>query len=174
MMRRLQSKAKYARAHGGQRRRGYIARKKRSRRTVLTADKEVYNGRERLSDELGRGYWDFIHQNATHLKTFNEAMESDYHVWVLHNWSDDDCIKILKNCKDAISGKGKGGKVIIIDIVINEKQDEHEMTEGKLLLDIAMMTSLNGKERDEKEWKQLFMKAGFKHYKILPYAHIRF
>jgi isoflavone-7-O-methyltransferase len=64
---------------------------------------------------------------------------------VLHNWSDHDCIKILKNCKNAISGKGK---VIIIDVVINEKQDEHEMTEVKLLLDVIMMTSLNGKERN--------------------------
>nr|KYP42011.1 Isoflavone-7-O-methyltransferase 9 [Cajanus cajan] len=88
--------------------------------------------------------------------------------WVLHNWGDDDCIKILKNCKDAISGRGKGGKVIIIDIVINEKQDEHEMTEVKLLCDVIMMTSLNGKERDEKDWKRLFMDAGFKYYKIFP------
>ncbi|KEH30982.1 isoflavone-7-O-methyltransferase 9 [Medicago truncatula] len=88
--------------------------------------------------------------------------------WVLHNWGDDDCIKILKNCKKAISGKEKGGKVIIIDVVINEKQDEHEMTEVKLLLDVVMMTSLNGKERNEKEWKQLFLQAGFKYYKIFP------
>ncbi|TKY50286.1 Flavonoid 4'-O-methyltransferase [Spatholobus suberectus] len=70
---------------------------------------------------------------------------------VLHNWSDDDCIKILKNCKEAISGNGKGGKVIIIDIVINEKQDEHEMTEMKLLFYIVMMTYHNGKERSEKD-----------------------
>ncbi|KAJ1395812.1 Winged helix-like DNA-binding domain superfamily [Sesbania bispinosa] len=172
---------------------------------------------------LGLGsYWDFINQNPTHLKIFNEAMESDSHLirlalrdcrsvfegldslvdvgggtgntgltgsnnlsfvggnifksiphadaillkLLLHNWSDDDCIKILKNCKEAISGKGKGGKLIIIDIVINEKQDEHEMTELKLLLDVVMMTSVNGKERDEKDWKRLLMKAGFEHYKI--------
>ncbi|CAJ2679002.1 unnamed protein product [Trifolium pratense] len=88
--------------------------------------------------------------------------------WVLHNWSDDGCIKILKNCKNSISRKGKGGKVIIIDVVINEKEDEPEMTEVKLLLDVTMMTSLNGKERNEKEWKQLFLQAGFKSYKIFP------
>ena len=87
--------------------------------------------------------------------------------WVLHNWSDDDCIKILKNCNKAISGKEKGGKVMIIDAVINEKQDEHEMTEVKLLLDVVMMTCFNGKERNEKEWNQLFLQAGFKYYKII-------
>ena len=86
--------------------------------------------------------------------------------WVLHNWSDDDCTKILKNCKEAILSKGNKGKIIIIDIVINENQDDHEMTELKLYLDITMMTIINGKERDEKNWKQIFTEAGFKHYKI--------
>lgn len=193
------------------------------------------------------GYWKFLQQNPTYLKTFNESMESDSRVlrlalrecksvfeglnslvdvgggtgntakiiseafpqlncivldlpevvadlkgsnnlsfvggdmfksipqadavlvkWVLHNWSDEACIKVLKNSKDAISGKGKGGKVIIIDIVINEKQDEHEMTEVKLLLDVLMMSFLNGKERSEKEWKRIIMEAGFTHYKIFP------
>ncbi|TKY50287.1 Isoflavone 7-O-methyltransferase [Spatholobus suberectus] len=201
-----------------------------------------------IETALGPGcYWDFIHQDATQMKMFNEAMESDSHIvrlalrdcksvfegldsivdvgggtgntakiigeafpklkyivldlpqvvagitgsnnlsfvggnmfksvpqadavllkWVLHNWSDDDCIKILKNCKEAIAGKGEGGKVIIIDIVINEKQDEHKMTEMKLLFDIVMMTYHNGKERSEKDWKRLFVEAGFKSYKLFP------
>ncbi|KAF1872943.1 hypothetical protein Lal_00016049 [Lupinus albus] len=88
--------------------------------------------------------------------------------WVLHNWTDDDCIKILKNCKEAISSKDKEGKVIIIDTVINEKQDEHGVTEVKLFFDIAMMAIHNGKERDEGDWKGLFKRAGFKNYKIFP------
>ncbi|KAJ1375469.1 Winged helix-like DNA-binding domain superfamily [Sesbania bispinosa] len=88
--------------------------------------------------------------------------------WILHDWSDDDCVKILKNCKEVVSRNGKRGKVIIIDIVINEKQDEHEMTEVKLFFDILMMATFNAKERDEKNWKQLFTKAGFTHYKIFP------
>ncbi|PNX90086.1 isoflavone 7-O-methyltransferase-like protein, partial [Trifolium pratense] len=88
--------------------------------------------------------------------------------WILHDWNDDDCVKILKNCKEAVLRKGKGGKVIIIDIVINEKQDKHEMTEVKLLFDIVMMASFNGRERDGKNWKQIFTKAGFTHYKIFP------
>ena len=71
--------------------------------------------------------------------------------------------KILRNCKKAISGKERGGKVIIIDAVINENQDEHEMTEVKLLLDVVMMTCFNRRERNEKEWKQLFLQAGFKY-----------
>ncbi|MED6177124.1 hypothetical protein PIB30_094972 [Stylosanthes scabra] len=86
--------------------------------------------------------------------------------WVLHDWNDEDCIKILKNCKKSISEKGK---VIIIDVVINnEEQDEDEMTPIKLLSDINMAAIFGAKERSEKEWKQLFIEAGFNNYKIFP------
>ena len=57
--------------------------------------------------------------------------------------------------------------MIIIDAVINEKLDDPDMTQTKLSLDIIMLT-MNGRERTEKEWKQLFIEAGFKHYKIFP------
>jgi len=87
--------------------------------------------------------------------------------WVLHNWTDENCIKILQKCRDSISSKGNSGKVIIIDAVINEKLDDPDMTQTKLSLDIIMLT-MNGRERTEKEWKQLFIEAGFKHYKIFP------
>ncbi|KAL2618145.1 hypothetical protein GLYMA_08G248000v4 [Glycine max] len=89
--------------------------------------------------------------------------------WILHDWTDKDCIKILENCKEAISSNnGKRGKIIVIDMVIQEKQDEHKVTELKLLWDVAMACVLNGKERNEEEWKKLFMEAGFQDYKISP------
>ncbi|MED6188246.1 hypothetical protein PIB30_084186 [Stylosanthes scabra] len=88
--------------------------------------------------------------------------------WVLHDWNDDYCIKILKNCKECILRKGKGGKIIIIDVVINEEQDKYETTQVKLLLDMTMAASHNAKERTEKEWKKLFIESGFNHYKISP------
>ncbi|KAJ8761432.1 hypothetical protein K2173_001563 [Erythroxylum novogranatense] len=92
---------------------------------------------------------------------------------ILHNWSDDECVKILKKCREAVSIKGEGGKVIIIDLVIDEKNDEHELTETKLLFDLLMMVVVTGRERSEKEWKRLFMKAGFTRYKIRPLLGLR-
>ncbi|CAL0321090.1 unnamed protein product [Lupinus luteus] len=82
---------------------------------------------------------------------------------ILHDWTDETCIKILKKCKDSISSRN--GKVIIIEALIDEKQDDKVLTETKLSMDIMMMT-VNGKERNEKEWKELFVAAGFNHYKI--------
>ncbi|KAG4959854.1 hypothetical protein JHK87_036490 [Glycine soja] len=88
--------------------------------------------------------------------------------WVLHDWNDELSVKILKNCKEAISGKGKEGKVIIIDIAIDEVGDDREMTELKLDYDLVMLTMFNGKEREKKEWEKLIYEAGFSNYKIIP------
>ncbi|XP_038702410.1 isoflavone 4'-O-methyltransferase-like [Tripterygium wilfordii] len=89
--------------------------------------------------------------------------------WTLHDWSDEDCLKILKNCKEAIGGKGKGGKVIIIDSVLSDQRSngDQESTELMLIFDIMMMALFTGKERSEKEWEKLFLDAGFSHYKII-------
>ena len=67
-------------------------------------------------------------------------------------------------------GKGKEGKVIIIDIMINEEKDEHDVTTTKLLLDAindGFAHWVTGKERNQKEWDKLFLEAGFSHYKIV-------
>ncbi|XVF25731.1 hypothetical protein REPUB_Repub13aG0239000 [Reevesia pubescens] len=85
---------------------------------------------------------------------------------VLHCFGDEDCIKILKRCRGAIPTQGAKGKVIIIDIVINEKKDEHEVTEAKLFYDMLMMVVATGRERTEQDWEKLFLAAGFSDYKI--------
>ncbi|KAL3645434.1 hypothetical protein CASFOL_010614 [Castilleja foliolosa] len=94
--------------------------------------------------------------------------------WVLHDWNDEDCVKILKRCKEAIGpSKDKGGKVIIIDMVV-EKDDEKEMKmETQLLCDIQMMIIVGGRERSEKEWAKLFYEAGFTTYNIAPVLGFR-
>lgn len=87
--------------------------------------------------------------------------------YILHNWTDKDCLRILKKCKEAVTNDGKRGKVTIIDMVIDEKKDENQVTQIKLLMDVNM-ACLNGKERNEEEWKKLFIEAGFQDYKISP------
>ncbi|CAN6683407.1 unnamed protein product [Malus baccata var. baccata] len=46
---------------------------------------------------------------------------------ILHDLSDEECLKVLNKCREAIASNGQG-KVIIIDIVMNEEKDEHEIT----------------------------------------------
>ncbi|KAI3839609.1 hypothetical protein MKW92_041401 [Papaver armeniacum] len=89
--------------------------------------------------------------------------------FILHDWSDKDCVRILTMCREAIPSREEGGKVIIIDAVIEEdknKQEDDSITETQLLMDIAVMAIYNSKERTEKEWKKLFIDSGFTDYKI--------
>ncbi|XP_047312368.1 acetylserotonin O-methyltransferase-like [Impatiens glandulifera] len=92
--------------------------------------------------------------------------------WVLHDWEDEKCIKILKNCKDAIP-KDKG-KVIIVEALVKEDEVENEKEkEGddleyvRLMLDMVMLAHTErGKERTLKEWENILNKAGFTRHTI--------
>uniref|UniRef100_A0A7N0RJN5 Uncharacterized protein n=1 Tax=Kalanchoe fedtschenkoi TaxID=63787 RepID=A0A7N0RJN5_KALFE len=96
--------------------------------------------------------------------------------WVLHDWDDEHCVKILKNCKEAIVKNGcKGGKVMIIDMVVS-CQHHQPITpnafETQLFFYMRMMCLVSGKEREE-EWAKLFEEAGLTKYKITPMLGLR-
>lgn len=92
--------------------------------------------------------------------------------WVLHDWSDSECVQILKNCKEAISGS-KSGKVIIMEAVIGKEKDD-KLTDVRLTLDMVMMAHTGGgKERTEKEWAHVLCQAGFTKYTIKPIRAIQ-
>ncbi|CAN1771008.1 Acetylserotonin O-methyltransferase [Linum perenne] len=79
---------------------------------------------------------------------------------VLHDWNDEDCIRILTKCRDAIPADGKG-KVIIAEAVVDEEKDG-ELEYARLMLDMVMMAHTNsGKERNLKEWEYILHQAGF-------------
>ncbi|XP_077227329.1 (RS)-norcoclaurine 6-O-methyltransferase-like [Tasmannia lanceolata] len=82
---------------------------------------------------------------------------------ILHDWDDEDCVKILKRCKEAIPEKG--GKVIIVDIVM-DIEEGHNITRTRYAFDVIMMISTGGKERTEKEWRKLVSSAGFSRCEI--------
>ncbi|BBN69545.1 O-methyltransferase family protein [Prunus dulcis] len=73
-------------------------------------------------------------------------------IWILHDWSDEESVKILKKSREAILAKMK----------------EERLSSGHkcLMWDMLMMVDLSGKERSEAEWEKLFLTAGFSHYKI--------
>ncbi|CAO2163958.1 unnamed protein product [Urochloa humidicola] len=92
--------------------------------------------------------------------------------WVLHDWEDADCVKILRNCKKAIPTKEKGGKVIILDIVVGAGSSEQKNVETQVLFDLMIMF-INGIQRDEQQWRKIFIEAEFTDYKIIPVLGVR-
>jgi len=86
--------------------------------------------------------------------------------WVLHDWGDNECIQILKKCREAIPEDK--GKVIIVEAVIEEAETD-KLTDVRLALDMIMMAHTNtGKERTFKEWGFVLEKAGFSRYTVKP------
>ncbi|KAF8690482.1 hypothetical protein HU200_040837 [Digitaria exilis] len=87
--------------------------------------------------------------------------------FVLHNWSDEDCVRILKRSKESISTREPKGKVIVIDVVLGMSPSK-QILEAQLSLDLCMMVLFPGKQRTEDDWHKIFLEAGFTRYKISP------
>ncbi|MCL7049981.1 hypothetical protein MKW94_013073 [Papaver nudicaule] len=86
--------------------------------------------------------------------------------FMLHGWKDAECIKLLKKCKEAIPADN--GKVIIIEMVLDQDEDDDALTQARLSFDLDMMLSSGGKERTKDEWRVLLEKAGFKRIEFIP------
>nr|GMC73671.1 trans-resveratrol di-O-methyltransferase-like [Ipomoea batatas] len=93
--------------------------------------------------------------------------------WIMHNWNDEECVKILKKCKDAIPSRELGGKVIIIDMVMEDPKQDACGRKAQIYMDMLMMVLLGSKERNKKQWEKLFWEAGFSDYKISSTLGIR-
>uniref|UniRef100_M8BJS0 O-methyltransferase ZRP4 n=1 Tax=Aegilops tauschii TaxID=37682 RepID=M8BJS0_AEGTA len=89
---------------------------------------------------------------------------------VMHDWRDDECVKILRRCKEAIPSREAGGKVIIINMVVGSEKSKGNSTkkeEAQALYDLFLMV-FEGGEREEHEWEKIFLEAGFSGYNIIP------
>jgi hypothetical protein len=75
-------------------------------------------------------------------------------------------VKILAQCKKAIPSREEGGKIIIIEVLVNPSLGPI-IYESQVLFDVVMMTVTKGGQRDENSWAEIFKKAGFSDYKIV-------
>ncbi|HET6200098.1 MAG TPA: methyltransferase [Candidatus Acidoferrales bacterium] len=82
---------------------------------------------------------------------------------IIHDWPDELCVKILKSCR---KGVNPGGKLLVVDDVIQPGNDFYA---GKLL-DLQMLIFPGGKERTEKQFRELFAAGGWKLSRVVPTA----
>lgn len=84
---------------------------------------------------------------------------------VLHNWSDEQCIKLLRNCYEKIAKKGK---VIVLDCVLPSKTNASADCRAAMELDLYMMVLNQGaKERSFHEFKTIAEAAGFRRVELV-------
>ncbi|KAI3840972.1 hypothetical protein MKW92_031375 [Papaver armeniacum] len=79
--------------------------------------------------------------------------------WVMHDWGDERCVKLLKNCWNSLP---VGGKVLIIEFVLPNELGNNAESFNALIPDLLLM-ALNpgGKERTISEYDDLSKAAGF-------------
>ncbi|CAA6656102.1 unnamed protein product [Spirodela intermedia] len=77
---------------------------------------------------------------------------------ILHNWSDEHCLKVLKNCWNALPEQGK---VIVVERILPEAPETTRNAQGLFHMDLIMLVQTpGGKERTEKEFESLAKGAG--------------
>jgi len=82
---------------------------------------------------------------------------------IIHDWPDEMCVKILKACR---AGVNAGGKLLVVDCVI---PPDDQFFPGKFL-DLQMLIFPGGRERTEKQFRELFSASGWKLTRIIPTA----
>lgn len=109
-----------------------------------------------------------INQSQDRWKTqsgdFFESVPRDADVYVLkrvlHNWSDEDCLRILSNIHHAMK---KGSKILIIEGIVPENNLQDSAKDA----DLFLMCLFAGSERTENEFHKLANQAGLQITQIL-------
>ncbi len=73
---------------------------------------------------------------------------------VLHDWDDDDAVKILQRVRDAASADTR---LLILDSVITSEESSRRTK----LLDLVLLALVNGRERTSDQWSQLLDRGGW-------------
>jgi len=80
---------------------------------------------------------------------------------IIHDLSDDECVKILGHCHREMTS---GGKVLIVEMVVPEPN----LGGISKWLDLHMLLFLTGRERTGPEYRDLLSRAGFEMTRIVP------
>lgn len=90
--------------------------------------------------------------------------EAIFMKWVSHFWNDENFLKVLKNCYEALPDTGK---LIVVEMVIPESPGT-SVADRSLLQNYLFVTNMNPKrnERTEKEFERLAKAAGFSHFRV--------
>lgn len=80
---------------------------------------------------------------------------------IIHDWDDEESVRILKNVHTAMN---PNGKVLIVEMVVPEG---NEPSPSKIL-DVQMLMFTGGKERTTRQYAELLDKSGFRMTQVVP------
>ncbi|SFP96129.1 Dimerisation domain-containing protein [Mesorhizobium sp. NFR06] len=74
--------------------------------------------------------------------------------WILHDWDDENCLAILRNCRRAIRA---GGRLLVFEAVL---APPNQGADAKFA-DLNMLVAPDGQERTEEEFRAVMAQANF-------------
>jgi hypothetical protein len=88
---------------------------------------------------------------------------ADLHVLksILHDWTDEECVRILRACREALP---PGGRVLIVEMLVPEEI----RPDFVMLMDLNMLVMTGGRERTASEFGKLLSQAGFEMTRVIP------
>ncbi|KAI4277153.1 MAG: hypothetical protein L6R38_005497 [Xanthoria sp. 2 TBL-2021] len=92
--------------------------------------------------------------------TEQSVKEADVYLmrWILHDWSDGYCVKILKRLVPALEGK-RESRIVLFEYVLPEVPETRLTERMGTNLDMIMLSVFNGAERTKREFEHLLEAA---------------
>lgn len=114
-------------------------------RPQVIADAESAAARDGLAERFTAVPGDFL----------KHVPPADLHLLklILHDWPDEACVEILRNCR---AGLHEGGRVVVVEVLIGELGEPGLAP----LMDMNMLAVVSGRERTLAEYDALFTAAG--------------
>jgi len=124
------------------------------RGTVIELDSVIKNNDLLWAEKMGvKDRCSYVGGNM-----FSKVPAADAYIMkmILHDWSDDECVKVLSNIYNAAS---ENGRILIAEHLVPGPEEPH----FSKLFDIHMMCVATGKERTVEEYVDLLKKTGWNH-----------
>lgn len=126
--------------------------------TILELDPVVNNQDSSWQNKMG------LQNRCKYVKgdMFEQIPSSDLYTMkmILHDWDDEECIKILSNIHKSASDKSK---VFIIEHIVPNPGIPH----FSKLFDVHMMCATSGRERTSEEYESILNQSGWRYNKTL-------
>ena len=94
-------------------------------------------------------------------KSVPEGADAIILKWIIHDWNDEQCVTILKNCYRSLP---ENGKLMLVEAVVPATDEPH----FSKFIDLNMLVMTGGRERTETEFEKLFADSGFRLTRIVP------
>ncbi|KAL1189994.1 Indole glucosinolate O-methyltransferase 5 [Cardamine amara subsp. amara] len=179
----LEGGVAFGRANGGLKLFDYISKDERLSKLfnrtgfsvgVLKKFLQVYRGFEEVNVlvDVGGGVGDTVGFLTSKYPNIKDVPKGDAIILkrILHDWTDEDCEKILKNCWKSLP---ENGKVIIMEVVTPDEAEIGDVQSNIAFdMDLLMLTQLSGgKERSRAEYEAMAANAGFAHCNFVCRAY---